>query len=85
MWPLLMDPQEQASKWIVQMEKDNGLKVVKASDPNFLRTLESAIPLGESVLIEVSDLFRRIRIPLRLEIFSLSLCVWAHFLSRAIA
>ena len=75
MWPLLMDPQEQASKWIVQMEKDNGLKVVKASDPNFLRTLESAIPLGQPVLIEVSDLFRRIRIPLRLEIFFLSVCV----------
>ena len=53
-WPLLIDPQEQASKWITQTEKDNGLKIVKASDPSYLRTLESAIPLGQPVLVEVS-------------------------------
>ncbi|PFX28824.1 Dynein heavy chain 1, axonemal [Stylophora pistillata] len=51
-WPLLIDPQEQASKWITQTEKDNGLKIVKASDPGYLRTLESAIPLGQPVLVE---------------------------------
>lgn len=54
-WPLLIDPQEQASKWITQTEKDNGLKIVKASDPGYLRTLESAIPLGQPVLVEVSS------------------------------
>lgn len=54
-WPLLIDPQEQASKWITQTEKDNGLKIVKASDPSYLRTLESAIPLGQPVLVEVSS------------------------------
>lgn len=53
-WPFLIDPQEQASKWITQTEKDNGLKIVKASDPSYLRTLESAIPLGQPVLVEVS-------------------------------
>lgn len=53
-WPLLIDPQEQASKWITQTEKDNGLKIVKASDPSYLRTLESAIPLGQPVLVEVN-------------------------------
>ena len=54
-WPLLIDPQEQASKWITRTEKDNGLKIVKASDPAYLRTLESAIPLGQPVLVEVSS------------------------------
>lgn len=52
-WPLLIDPQEQASHWITQTEKDNGLKIVKASDPSYIRTLESAIPLGQPVLVEV--------------------------------
>ena len=52
-WPLLIDPQEQASRWITQTEKDNGLKIVKASDPSYIRTLESAIPLGQPVLVEV--------------------------------
>ncbi|EDO42194.1 predicted protein [Nematostella vectensis] len=51
-WPLLIDPQEQAVKWIMQREKSNGLKVVKATDPNYLRALEDAIPLGDPVLIE---------------------------------
>lgn len=57
-WPLLIDPQDQASKWITQTENDNGLKIVKASDPSYLRTLESAIPLGQPVLIEVSLVLR---------------------------
>lgn len=52
-WPLLVDPQEQASKWIMLNEKENRLKVVKATDPYFIKTLEEAIPLGEPVLIEV--------------------------------
>ena len=52
-WPLLIDPQEQASHWITQTEKANGLKIVKASDPSYIRTLESAIPLGQPVLVEV--------------------------------
>lgn len=55
-WPLLIDPQEQASNWITQTEKDNGLKIVKASDPSYIRTLESAIPLGQPVLVEVGCL-----------------------------
>ena len=54
-WPLFIDPQEQASKWIRQTERDNGLKIVKASDPGYIRTLESAIPLGQPVLLEVKN------------------------------
>ena len=28
-WPLMIDPQGQASKWIKSMEKDNDLAVIK--------------------------------------------------------
>jgi len=52
-WPLIIDPQEQASKWIMANEKTNQLKVVKASDSGYMKTLEEAIPLGIPVLIEV--------------------------------
>ena len=34
------------------MEGKNGLKVVKLTDPNYLRTLENAIRIGTPVLIE---------------------------------
>ena len=26
-WPLMIDPQEQANKWVKNMEKEGGLKV----------------------------------------------------------
>lgn len=45
-WPLSIDPQGQANKWIKRMEsKDERrkLKVIKLSDSDFLRTLENAI------------------------------------------
>ena len=42
-WPLMIDPQGQATKWIKQMEEPNQLKVIKLTDPNYLRTLENAI------------------------------------------
>ena len=34
------------------MEGRNGLKVIKLTDPNFLRTLENAIRIGTPVLLE---------------------------------
>ncbi|CAI8029533.1 Dynein heavy chain 6, axonemal [Geodia barretti] len=51
-WPLMIDPQEQANRWIRSMEGRNGLKVIKLTDPNFLRTLENAIRIGTPVLLE---------------------------------
>ena len=42
----------QANRWIKQMETKNGLKVIKLSDPNYLRTLENAIRIGTPVLLE---------------------------------
>lgn len=51
-WPLMIDPQDQANRWIRQMESRNGLHVIKLTDPNFLRTLENAIRIGQPVLLE---------------------------------
>uniref|UniRef100_T1GTP2 Dynein heavy chain coiled coil stalk domain-containing protein n=1 Tax=Megaselia scalaris TaxID=36166 RepID=T1GTP2_MEGSC len=51
-YPLLIDPQVQANKWIKTMEKDNGLKVIKQSDDNYMRVLEIAITYGNPVLLE---------------------------------
>lgn len=43
----------QANTWLKNMEQGNGLRVVKLSDPSFLRTLENSIRVGSPVLIEV--------------------------------
>jgi dynein heavy chain len=52
-WPLMIDPQGQANKWIKAMEQRQNLKVIKSgAETNFLRTLESAIRMGTPVLME---------------------------------
>ena len=51
-WPLCIDPQGQANSWIKAMEAKNGLRVIKLSDGNFLRTLENSIRIGNPVLLE---------------------------------
>lgn len=51
-WALMIDPQEQANRWIRNMEAANDLRVVKLTDSNFLRVLESAIRIGKPVLLE---------------------------------
>merc|ERR1719354_1384339 len=51
-WPLMIDPQDQANRWIRNKEAQNGLKIIKLTDGNFLRTLENAIRMGLPVLCE---------------------------------
>ncbi|XP_041433138.1 dynein heavy chain 7, axonemal isoform X2 [Xenopus laevis] len=51
-WPLMIDPQGQANKWVKNMEKTNSLHVIKLSDPDFVRTLENCIQFGTPVLLE---------------------------------
>lgn len=51
-WPLMIDPQGQANKWIRNMEKANNLQVIKLTDTNYLRALENAIQFGSPVLLE---------------------------------
>lgn len=51
-WPLMIDPQGQANKWIKNREKANKLAIIKLSDSNYIRTLENAIQFGTAVLLE---------------------------------
>jgi dynein heavy chain len=51
-WPLCIDPQGQANKWIKNMEKDNNMSIIKLSDSNYTRTLENSIQFGKPVLLE---------------------------------
>ncbi|XP_039700233.1 dynein axonemal heavy chain 7 [Pteropus medius] len=51
-WPLMIDPQGQANKWIKNMEKANSLHLIKLSDPDYVRTLENCIQFGTPVLLE---------------------------------
>ncbi|CAH3998948.1 unnamed protein product [Pieris brassicae] len=51
-WPLMIDPQEQANKWVKNMERENQLKVIKLTDPNYVRVMENAIQMGLPVILE---------------------------------
>ncbi|XP_053147968.1 dynein axonemal heavy chain 6 isoform X2 [Hemicordylus capensis] len=51
-WPLMIDPQDQANRWIRNKETKSGLRIIKLTDSGFLRTLENAIRLGLPVLLE---------------------------------
>jgi dynein heavy chain len=51
-WPLMIDPQEQANKWIKKLEEKAGIKVNKQTDRDFTRSVENSIRNGNSLLIE---------------------------------
>uniref|UniRef100_H2ZME5 AAA+ ATPase domain-containing protein n=1 Tax=Ciona savignyi TaxID=51511 RepID=H2ZME5_CIOSA len=51
-WPLMIDPQGQANKWIKNMEKDNKIAALKLSDPTYIRSMENCIQFGYPVLLE---------------------------------
>ena len=51
-WPLCIDPQEQANRWIRNRENRNNLKVMKLTETGFLRHLENCIRVGVPVLME---------------------------------
>ncbi|KAJ6652606.1 hypothetical protein lerEdw1_011258 [Lerista edwardsae] len=51
-WPLMIDPQGQANKWVKHMEKANSLHVIKLTDSEFVRTLENCVQFGTPVLLE---------------------------------
>ncbi|XP_039385897.1 dynein heavy chain 14, axonemal isoform X4 [Mauremys reevesii] len=70
-WPLLIDPQKQAYRWICQME-GNRLRQIHASDSNYLRTLENAMRIGDSILLQdlAETLDSNLKPILRKEIYS---------------
>jgi hypothetical protein len=43
----------QANAWVKAMESRSGLRIIKLTDPTFLRVLENSIRIGNPVLIEV--------------------------------
>ena len=53
-WPLMIDPQGQANRWVKNMEKANfnKLEITKLTDNTFMRTLENAISFGVPMLLE---------------------------------
>ncbi|ROL53285.1 Dynein heavy chain 7, axonemal [Anabarilius grahami] len=51
-WPLMIDPQGQANKWVKNSEKEHNLNVIKLTDADYMRTLENCIQFGTPLLLE---------------------------------
>ncbi|GFO33725.1 dynein heavy chain 12, axonemal-like, partial [Plakobranchus ocellatus] len=51
-WPLMIDPQGQANRWVKNSEKDNKLSVIKLTDADYMRTLENCVTFGNPLLLE---------------------------------
>jgi len=51
-WPLLIDPEMQANKWIKTMEEQNGLRLIKLTDGKYLQVIESCVRNGNPLLLE---------------------------------
>lgn len=51
-WPLMVDPQGQANRWIKNLERAQGLQTIKLTTHNYLKTLENCIRVGTPVLLE---------------------------------
>ena len=54
-YPLFIDPQLQAKKWLKKSEESNGLKLMKFSDNQFQTNLKAALTLGYPVLIQDTE------------------------------
>ncbi|XP_043259913.1 dynein axonemal heavy chain 7 isoform X2 [Colletes gigas] len=51
-WPLMIDPQGQANKWVKNMEKEANINVIRLSQTDYMRVLENAVQFGQPVLLE---------------------------------
>jgi dynein heavy chain len=51
-WPLMIDPQGQANRWIRNTYAEKNLQIIKLTEKDFLRTLENGIRYGAPVLLE---------------------------------
>jgi dynein heavy chain len=52
LWPLMIDPQGQANRWIKNMQRDHNLKVVTLNQADLMRTLENSLHFGAPVLLQ---------------------------------
>lgn len=48
----MIDPQNQANKWIKNMEKVNNIGIIRLTQMDYVRVLENAIQFGLPVLLE---------------------------------
>eukprot|EP00933_Yihiella_yeosuensis_P070887 TRINITY_DN79051_c0_g1_i1.p1 TRINITY_DN79051_c0_g1~~TRINITY_DN79051_c0_g1_i1.p1 ORF type:complete len:1434 (-),score=383.71 TRINITY_DN79051_c0_g1_i1:142-4125(-) len=51
-FPLMIDPQNQANRWVRKMEESRQVKVFDPNSKDIMRTLERAIEFGSPVLLE---------------------------------
>ncbi|XP_032872211.1 dynein heavy chain 2, axonemal [Amblyraja radiata] len=51
-WPLMVDPQGQALKWIKNMEHLKGLKLIDFQMSDYMRVLENGVQFGSPVLLQ---------------------------------
>ncbi|KAK0159284.1 hypothetical protein PV328_010180 [Microctonus aethiopoides] len=51
-WPLFIDPQSQANKWIKKTENHSGISVVKLTEKDSLKVIENCVRFGRTCLIE---------------------------------
>ena len=55
-WPLCIDPQNQANRWIRSMESSRNIDIIKFNDPNYLRKLENSVEFGKPLILEHDQL-----------------------------
>lgn len=51
-WPLIIDPQCQAMKWIKNKERVNDIQVIDFGQPDYVRVLEQSVQTGKPVLLQ---------------------------------
>ena len=51
-WPLMIDPQQQAGRWLRGLHQQDGLRLLKHSQAELLAALEGAVRVGAAVLVE---------------------------------
>eukprot|EP01083_Nonionella_stella_P170776 581956_1 len=54
-WPLMIDPQGQAKKWVKNLEAENKILITRFGDPELLRVMERGVRTGQPVLVEDID------------------------------
>ncbi len=76
----IIDPQEQANRWIKNKEKENALKIIKMTDGHFLRILENCVRIGMPLLLEdVGETLDPALEPILLKQTFMSVCIHQCF------